>query len=494
MKTNDNAFFVLLLLILALLFCLTGCTSVPAPQVETSPSTTLRVYLSDSGRNMSDAPLVNEKINEYILPILGFQVDIQYLPDLSYSNTIGQKFLSTEPFDILYCPTRRNINAWIQEGWLLPLDELLPVAETSLYAIYTPEFLDLFRIQDQLYALPTNRDWACDIGIEYNLDIAEAYGIDMSAVRSLEDLTAIFAQLKSQNPDIIPIAEPVAFTWDRLNDELGVLLDLSKPVVSNLYTSDEFRAYCDLTHLWYQNGYSLDMTSYSSITIDYLGSGRVFCSLSFGKPGFATQESRTTGLRIGYISLSEPFSTTQKLSSSFLGINASSAHPQESMAFLNMMYSDPYLANLMVYGIEGVHYEFKNAEKTVIGFPEGIDCTNSKYAKLLTWQYANSFLTYAWEGDPPDIWEKTDAFNQNAQYSAAFGFVFDASSVADEMEACKKIQGQYRSGLLTGSLNPDVFLPQFIAELEQAGIDLIIAEKQRQLDAWLDKKHPHQGV
>jgi putative aldouronate transport system substrate-binding protein len=39
--------------------------------------------------------------------------------------------------------------------------------------------------------------------------------------------------------------------------------------------------------------------------------------------------------------------------------------------------------------------------------------------------------------------------------------------------------------LNTGSVDPDVFLPEFIEKLNSAGMDKIIAAKQEQLDAWL---------
>ena len=44
---------------------------------------------------------------------------------------------------------------------------------------------------------------------------------------------------------------------------------------------------------------------------------------------------------------------------------------------------------------------------------------------------------------------------------------------------------KYNKGLLCGFLEPETTIPDFLQELEDAGIDAIIQEKQRQLDAWL---------
>jgi putative aldouronate transport system substrate-binding protein len=43
-------------------------------------------------------------------------------------------------------------------------------------------------------------------------------------------------------------------------------------------------------------------------------------------------------------------------------------------------------------------------------------------------------------------------------------------------------------GLESGSLDPDVVLPQFLEALNAADINKVIAENQRQLDAWLAAK------
>jgi len=44
---------------------------------------------------------------------------------------------------------------------------------------------------------------------------------------------------------------------------------------------------------------------------------------------------------------------------------------------------------------------------------------------------------------------------------------------------------QYSVSLNSGSADPEVYIPQFLDALEQAGIDELIAAKQEQFDAWL---------
>ena len=96
----------------------------------------------------------------------------------------------------------------------------------------------------------------------------------------------------------------------------------------------------------------------------------------------------------------------------------------------------------------------------------------------------NSFLSYVFEGNNPDIWSEMEEFNKSAIKSKALGFNFDSSSVKTEVTAVTNVVAKYALGLESGVLDPDKSLPEFIKGLKAAGIDKIIAEKQKQLDEW----------
>ena len=68
---------------------------------------------------------------------------------------------------------------------------------------------------------------------------------------------------------------------------------------------------------------------------------------------------------------------------------------------------------------------------------------------------------------------------------ALLALVCDGSAYAAEAEQCKAVVEKYNKGLLCGFLEPESTIPAFLRELEDAGINAIIQEKQRQLDAWL---------
>ncbi|WMT41331.1 DUF3502 domain-containing protein [Paenibacillus sp. D2_2] len=138
-------------------------------------------------------------------------------------------------------------------------------------------------------------------------------------------------------------------------------------------------------------------------------------------------------------------------------------------------------------GIEGKHYV--KVSDNVIDYPQGQDIQNLGYNFGTPYMFGNQFLSYTWKVEDPDIWKKMDEFNRNAKKSKALGFSFDVSKVKNEMAAVNNVLSEYRVGLETGTLDPTENLPKFIEKLKAAGSDIIVSEKQQQLDEWLKRRN-----
>ncbi len=159
------------------------------------------------------------------------------------------------------------------------------------------------------------------------------------------------------------------------------------------------------------------------------------------------------------------------------------SEPEAAMKFLNLMYSDSDISDLLNYGIEGVHYQV--SEEGVYTYLPGQDASSCTYHPEMTWIWPNSYIGGEWQGAAPEIGEKMTEFNKSARKSGAMGFTFDNSGVINEATACSNVMKQYSYGLEVGAVDVDSVLPEFRQALKDAGIDKVIAEKQRQLDEWL---------
>jgi putative aldouronate transport system substrate-binding protein len=65
------------------------------------------------------------------------------------------------------------------------------------------------------------------------------------------------------------------------------------------------------------------------------------------------------------------------------------------------------------------------------------------------------------------------------------GYNFDTSSVSSEITAVIAEIGKYGPALNVGTVDAESMLPKFLEALDAAGMNKIIEENQRQLDAWL---------
>ena len=87
--------------------------------------------------------------------------------------------------------------------------------------------------------------------------------------------------------------------------------------------------------------------------------------------------------------------------------------------------------------------------------------------------------------------QRTAAGNRRAAavVSPAYGFSFNNSAVAAKLDACRALKNSYHNGLMCGYLDSEEALPEFLEELEQAGIQEILQAKQSALDNWLNASH-----
>lgn len=240
-----------------------------------------------------------------------------------------------------------------------------------------------------------------------------------------------------------------------------------------------------MTYQFFQKGYmNKDAATNQTMNNDAIKSGDVFSVTSALKPGKDRELAIQTGLigRLAQLALNEKTIATSETAGSMLAISSTSQDPARAMMFINLLHSDPYLNNLLNYGIEGKYYI--KVKENVINPTE----LTKDYNPGSNWMFGNQFLNYVWDTEDPEKWDKFKEFNQNAKLSPGLGFVFDSSAVRAEIAAVVNVDRQYQTALETGSVDIDKVLPEYTGKLKAAGIERIVAEKQAQFDQFLAGK------
>ena len=89
--------------------------------------------------------------------------------------------------------------------------------------------------------------------------------------------------------------------------------------------------------------------------------------------------------------------------------------------------------------------------------------------------------------DTVDQWAEVKKLNSKAKPSVMLGFQLDTSKFETELANCRQVYATNLAELLTGAREPDEALKHMIAQIKPAGIDTIIAECQKQVNAFLKK-------
>lgn len=222
--------------------------------------------------------------------------------------------------------------------------------------------------------------------------------------------------------------------------------------------------------------------------VAYFKTGKVASTMSLIHPGVPTDSTNMTGIPCSTAIVNPAFGNTQTVGAVIQSIPVSCKNPEKVLEFVNLLYSDAEVYNALVWGIEGTHYQHVKGSEKWITYPDGVTGETSGYTLSATYAFGNRYLSYIWNTDPEDLNEKYEEFNDNAIKSKALGFVFDTTPVKAEAAAVQAVMDEYRLPLENGVIDPDENLPKFRQALKDAGIDTVIAEKQRQLDEWAATK------
>jgi putative aldouronate transport system substrate-binding protein len=506
MKKN----YTLLSIVISIFILLAACSNTTTNSDEKKQSQTdnkdsktveLTMAFLAFGPPPKDLELVQNEINKLTKEKINATVKLLPINASQYTQQTNLMLSSKEKLDLLITgniPGFLDYSGQSVRGQLYPLDELIEKHGEGISNALGSQFIGASKIDGKTYGISTVRDLAGDRSLIMKKDLVDKYNIDISKIKSLDDVEAVLKTIKENEPNVSPLmpgqvgaATVVDGVYlpegDPLGDNFGVLLDSSKLDVSNYYESDEYSDLLKTARKWYKAGYILPGAATNKESAESLmKANKIFAFIASSKPGIQGQVSKNVGSEVVSVPLTPISTNTQKVTGFMWAVPQFAENPQKSVELLNLLYSDSDLVNLIDWGIEGKHYVKTDAG--VIDYPAGVDSTTTGYALNSGFQFGNQFLSYIWKGDSPELWKEMDLFNENAKASEALGFLFDSSTVKTEVAAVSNVINQFKGSLENGMVDPEKELPKFQEKLKAAGINKIIKEKQKQLDKWEKEK------
>lgn len=446
----------------------------------------IKIYIPTAGK-FDDMAKVMEAVNEISREEIGVEVEFKAYEFGQWFQQYPLFLSGTEDVDIL-ANYGGYLNA-VSQGAAYDITDLIREHGHDIIA-REGDYLRSGRVNGVQYAVPIYASYAWNMGIIYRQDVVDELGLGdkVAAVKNIEDWEEILAVVKEAKPDMTPFVRnngntPANFQyglWDDLGNNYGVLMDGGETAdVVNLFETEQYAQLCGVFHNWYKKKYlNKDVQTQTDSFTVLTQNDAAFSTIGQTDFNTAFYQSTMCGKDMGAILLGEPVARTYN--NVTYTIMSNTKHAEASMKFMNLWFSNEEIGNLISYGIEGEHYQL-NADG-MGSYLEGQDSSSCTYHLGAAISNTNRIR---WETESPDYVEQLNESNSIAKKSIALGYAFDPTAVINEITQLDNICNKYQAGLESGALDPEIYLPEFISELKKAGIETVIAEKQKQLDYFL---------
>lgn len=423
----------------------------------------------------------------------GLQLEIMYIPSDVFQDKVSMMLSTGEAFDLLcVMEDQKPFTSFIASEGIIPITEYVEQSENLKRVI--PDYMwESATVNGEIYTIPAN--W-CEQADQNNCitirrEKLEEFGLeDPQTMDDLLNMCRVFTENwdGANKPVVIPMyKEPFTYLFRTLDTyPFTVQKDLifidQEGNVKNWLETDEFRQCADFFHTLYQEGYvpedvlSAGWSSWNTmLTGDFIWVDQ--CQLWDTE---AVWQERIPGVELDTIYLNQD--APQFRSSSFrndTAVSSTSENPEAAVKFMDWMYASQENYDLMVYGVEGLTWNDVGDglyTKVDPSFEFNADWMigNLEYVRYQEGTY-DKFIQIMGE-------EKPDAIN-----SVALNFVFDPSNVADEYAACQAEVEQSIYPIKLGLVSYEEGYENALARMKAAGIDKVVEEYQKQLDAYLGK-------
>ena len=436
------------------------------------------------GEKPTDYDKVLNEINIYIKEKINLNLEITWIPDNVYYESLDDIISSNIEYDIAWTGNESNffVNHMI-DGSFANISQLIINKNQTLFDFIPEDIFKGVSYKDEIYGIPNYNLIGNRLNIVFDKNYIDKYDIGYSTVESLEGLNIVLSAIKSLD------SEKIALSMDKKgyiglfdnydliinSPPIGIRLDKKDNIIAvNPYENDETLSNLHILNSWYSQEIINKTAPYVEFPKDYLyKEGAVFGF--YGYPDFEIDLEKIYEKEYAYVEIGDLYTKNSDIRKSLNIISSSSKNKDRSFDFLNLLNSDSKLRNLLAYGIEGDHYR-------KIG-DTNIEIINDMY-NVDKYIQGTFFNLYTEKPMQTSTLNKYKDFNKSSKESPIFGFIYDNRNLKSKIDECSIIYEKWMGKINTGSLPPIESTTKMIEELNSAGYRDIIKDVQTQLDKY----------
>ncbi len=489
----------------AMLCSAVGCTN--EGSVNENGEVVLTWTMPGPGKQQ-DADEVWAEFNKQLKTYEGFEnVTVNF--DVSDVSDYSQKFLMAQTggdkMDIIQTYTLDFVKE-SRNGTFAPLDEYLE-DEMKETKEELPEFIFKYgEVDGAVYGITNYQMCPNMYALNINKELADKY-LDMDKIKELlakkEFDEAIFDELEPllegamQNGELGKGFNPL-FSYmfaSRLYDDLGKMFCIDtygdSTEVKLFFETEENKKVYDKMNEWFNKGYiRKDVLSVDDLKKDNDKEGGHIMWIANNFKGEEIVTGPESGIESYVIYLSPNPVVTVSNAAGALAISANSENKELAAKLINLMNCErgKDLYNLLVWGVEGKHYNKVSDDRIETLDYTGQGTSSAPYG-LWKWVIGNTKYAYDTQADAENY--KTfvfDEFNEgeNTVVSRAIGFKADFSEYESNVQQIASIDSEYTKPLMYGAVeNYETVYEEFMNKLEACKSGEISKEIQKQLEEYL---------
>ncbi|MFC5648228.1 extracellular solute-binding protein [Paenibacillus solisilvae] len=476
-----------------------GSTAKPG-EGKAEDEVTLKFYFGGDKKSATDE--VWSAVSDYVKAKgLNVKFNINFIPFGDFKDKMLVMAASGDNWDMNFDGDWLSYKQMAAKGSYMALNDLLPQYAPNLYKKYQEQgTLSAATVNGQVVGLPWTMKMNQRIFAGWRADLTEKAGINPApdSIKTIEDIDTFLHAVKKAYPNekmsrVTPLAiYQVRDEWVDLGFHgLGFYLNDPKITVQAIEQQPFFKESALMSKKWYDDKIlNRDaMIDKEDGAAQWRNGKSLFTITSHewanANPGFA-DPSFTQQTSLLYPD--KKFVNRTALAN-VVAINRNSEHADRVLRFLDMLETDKTLYDLVQYGIEGKTYVLKG---DAAEYPDGMQTTTSNYmewgGQWAFWkpQFMRPNPTYT-----KDFWlQEAEFASQPINVNSPVDGLFIAEdNIKNEIAKRDQASDEFGKPLDFGTVkNVEEAVASYIEKQKDNGTDKIIAEAQKQIDAYLASK------
>ncbi|MGE6629288.1 ABC transporter substrate-binding protein [Bacillus sp. NPDC077027] len=465
------------------------------------------VTIAVIGDKPKDIDAMYQKLDRLTKKEINAIVRFEFISWQDWSNKYNLALTSNKQIDVIVTGDWMNYSQYAERNAFYDLTDLVKKETPTLYQAIDEKTWDNSKINGKLFAVPSTNVEFLNAGIMFREDLRKKY--QLPEINSMKTLEQYFFTLMKKENIKTPVLQNLAqgmigsgFPYISADSQgrstlagYGLMVDpnnLSRSVF--IYEKPAYHKLITTMKNWASKGIiSKNLLNDTQTKEELVKVGQLPADLdsTVAKAGdWAVKTQREvkeaafdfvpyahfTDYGGGLIYPTRPHHN-------MLAITKNSTHPELGLKVIELFHTNQDVYDLVTYGIKDLNYKI-----TKDGKIDTATVDQQHLFSMPSWSWEVEKYRYEKFDEWPLLKQKKEEMKKQAKEDPFAAFVFDATNVQADLAALQQVKAQYIDPLEAGLVpDPDQALEQVITKLNQAGLEKVQKDLDRQLQEYANK-------